>query len=931
MLIVPAFSQDAQPGYELEEVIVTGSRIARTELESSTPVQVITSEQLQLQGVENLADILARLPAVGTAAISKANSNFNTSSNGVSTINLRNLDDKRSLVLINGRRVVSGVGGTTTVDLNNIPADLIESVQVMTGGASAVYGSEAIAGVVNIILKKDFEGISAGLQQGMTGKVDNNRTLASITAGAALGSAGHFVLNYQYDKDRGLHSRDRAISSVDQLTKSGYPSQGRFFSDNLDWTYDSSNNLIEWRDNNTDGYNRNGDRLISVPLQRHLLTGLLNVDFSDSLSGFVEVGYSKVKSSASQEPYASDNSDAHLPDGSQYAGLTSDNPFIPQAILDDLGPDSTLFMLKRLNGVFDRGNVAERDFHRIVTGLKGKWFDQLNWEGYIEQSQTREDNRSGTALRDRYFYALDAIADPDTGQPICRDAVARAEGCAPFNPFGFNSVSPEAIAYLTRNGTAFDLYRAKVSQQMAAFNMNASVWKLPAGDLQFAGGLEWRKEKSTEVYSPETQSGNTMGNALTNTLGQYSVKEAYLETLVPLVKDALFARSWDAEAAIRVGNYSTVGTVSNWKLGTTWAPVNSLRFRAVYASAARAPNITELYAGANQTYPVGLTDPCDGVDGTTPGGVAAWCRSIPGVADQINTNGVFQYDPNRDSESIQGNDLSNPKLNVEVAKTWTVGLVLTPAFLPEFNMTIDWYSIRIRDAISFLPRQTIIDECASSLGTSSYCSYITREPVGTARPRTPGTIYNIDTLPINAAEISTSGIDVGARYTLDLLPYIGQLELGLQYSYLDALNLKTSSAASVEKEKGQLSGDGRLGAGFPHRANLSATYKRGSISASWRLNYLSGMKDTLDANAPALDPALNRIGSYLYHDMQLRYSLGKDRQYSAYVGADNVFNKLPPFIPDTAGGASNVTGTNTAADSYDPIGRFIYAGVTARF
>lgn len=914
---------------DLEEVIVTGSRIARPEIEASTPVQIISAQDLQLQGAQNLADVLAKIPSVGTPTYSKSNTNFSTSANGVSTINLRNIEDKRSLVLINGRRVVSGVGGSTTVDLNNIPADLIESVQVVTGGASAVYGSEAVAGVVNFILKKDFEGVSAHIQHGMTSQRDNNRTLASITAGTAVGS-GHVSLSYQYDSDNGLYSRDRKLSAVDQPFKSGYPPQGRFFSDNSfgDYTYNASNQLIQWTDNNTNGYNRNGDRYISVPLQRHLVTALGNFDLADDLGAYFEASYSKVKSNSGLEPFAADNSDARLPDGTVLAGLTLDNPYIPAAIVQDLTNvgDSTLYVLKRMSGVFDRSNRVTRDFYRGVAGLNGKLWSDWDWDVYFQQSQTKEDNRSETAYRDRLYYALDVVDGPNG--PMCRDATARADGCAPFNPFGFNSVSSAAAAYITNNHTAFDTYQAQVRQQVAAFNVTGTAWALPAGDLKIASGLEWRKEQSSEVYSPETQAGNTLGNALTNTIGKYSVKEVYAESLVPLVKDMSWVKSWDAEAAIRVGDYSTVGNVLNWKLGTTFAPNSSLRFRAVYANASRAPNISELYQGPQQTFPTGLTDPCDGVTAATAGAVAAWCRSIPGVAQQIALNGVFAYDPNQDTQSIEGTDGSNPNLDAEVAKTWTLGLVFTPEFVPGLNVTVDYYSIKIRDAITFVPRQTVIDECANSLGTSSLCSLIVREVVGTPRPRTPGTIYQIDSIPVNAAEISTSGIDVGASYRFDNLP-VGTLELGLQYSYLQKLDLKTSESAAVEHEKGQLSGDGRLGAGFPHRANISANYEVGPVQLNWRINYLSRMQDTLDENNPELGPEQNNIGSYVYHNMQIRYSLGSDKQYSAYVGMDNVFNKLPPIIPQNA--ASNITGTETAADSYDPIGRFIYAGITARF
>jgi outer membrane receptor protein involved in Fe transport len=204
-------------------------------------------------------------------------------------------------------------------------------------------------------------------------------------------------------------------------------------------------------------------------------------------------------------------------------------------------------------------------------------------------------------LRDRYYFALDAIADPATGQPVCRDAAARAAGCAPFNPFGFDSVSQDAANYITAGGIK-DTFDSKITQEVVAANITGPVFALPAGEVKIAAGAEYRKEQSEALFSPETQAGNTMGNALSNTTGEYNVKEAYVETIVPLLSNASFARSLDFEAAYRIGDYSTVGTVDSWKAGMTWAPIDDIRFRAVYSVATRAPNIGELFSGPNQTF-----------------------------------------------------------------------------------------------------------------------------------------------------------------------------------------------------------------------------------------------------------------------------------------------------------------------------------------
>lgn len=904
-----------------EEVIVTGSRIARPEVEATTPIQVVSAETIESKGSQNIVDILEKLPAVGTATYSRANSNFSTFGNGVSTINLRNMDDKRTLVLINGRRLVSGIGGTSTVDINNIPTDLVKNVEVMTGGASAVYGSEAVAGVVNFILKDDFEGLAFRAQGGRTTHSDSGRTMGALTMGRNFGDTGNITVNVQHDEDNGLRSKRRKISEEDVPFRSSYVPQGLFSTENTDYTYDENNNLIDSFDVNTNGFNRNAERYISVPLERTLITALGHVGIADSAEAFFEASYSKMKSRSRLEALATDNSDAELPDGTVLEGLSLDNPFIPDVIRDEMiaNGETTLSFRKRMNGVFDRSNRNDRDFYRGVAGLRGDLVQTWKWEAYVEQSRTKEDTASETALRDRYYYALDAVTI--SGQIVCRDAAARAAGCAPFNPFGFNSVSQEAADYITNNGQ-LDTYLAKVRQRVAALNLTGSLFPLPAGDVQVATGIEWREERSSERYSEDTQAGNTMGNAAGNTTGKYTVREAYVETIVPLLSDLPAVDKLDFEGAVRIGDYSTVGSVFSWKTGLNWAPTASVKVRGMYSVATRAPNITELYSARAQTFPTGITDPCEGVTATRSEAWDDYCRSLPGIAAEIAANGVFEYDDNTDRQSIEGYDYGNPDVKEEKGKTLTLGLVLTPAALPNFSVSIDYFDIKIKDAITLFPRQAAVDNCVYSLGTSDVCSLVTREGATTPRPRTPGTVFNIDSPYLNASSIKTAGVDLGLRYGFDF-----GLNTALTYTYLDKLTLRPAPGMPVENNRGQLNGDGRLGAGFKHRAQLDLAYKLNALDLSWTVNYQSKIKDTLED--PALDPDVNSVKAYFYHSMQARYHLGTEDKYAVYFGVDNVFDKKPPVLGQNA--ASYVTGTETAADSYDVIGRFVYTGLQLTF
>jgi iron complex outermembrane receptor protein len=903
----------------LDTVIVTGSRIANSATEAPIPVQVYDSEQITQQGAGNLADVLSKIPAVGTAGFSRANSNFATSGNGVSTVNLRNIDDKRTLVLVNGRRVVSGIGGSSTVDLNNIPLDLIDRVEVVTGGASAVYGSEAIAGVVNFILKENFEGMSARVQAGQSSKHDAEQYLASFTFGTRLADRANLTVNLQYDKDEGLRSKNRAISREDIPFRSSYVPQGLFLTTNNDWTY-GPDGTLKPEFTNEDGFNRNGERYISVPVERKMASVLGQIELTDTIKVFLEGTYADVQSNSRLEPYAFDNSDAELPDGTVLAGLTTDNPFIPQAILDDmaLGGDTILSFRKRANGIFDRSNINERTFYRFVAGLKGSIFDDWDWDVYVNTSETIEDTRSETGLRDRLYYALDAVTG--VSGPECRDAAARAAGCQPLNVFGFNSASAASIAYI-RDGR-FDTYKATVNQKVVAANITGPIMELKAGDLQLAAGAEYRKEESSEIYSIDTQAGNTLGNALNNTAGDYSVSEAYLEALVPLLADMPGVELLEAQAAVRMGDYSSVGEILSWKAGLVWAPIDEVRVRAVYANATRAPNIGELYQGQNQDFPSGITDPCDGVDGATTGAVADYCRSIPGIAQQIGANGAFIYDNNTDRQSIEAFDQGNVNVGEENAKTLTVGVVLTP--IPTLSLSLDWFRIRVTDAIRTVPVQYAIDTCVNSLGASELCSTIVREEVGTPRPRTPGTVYQVYTDYRNLSAIESSGVDASLRYSVPVS--VLNLDLALNYTYLDKLTIQPFPGEKPQSNVGQLNGDDRLGAGFRRRANLSATLSKGGASATWRVNYLSSIQDTLDENDPILEPRYNNINSIAYHDLYFKYEFGTTQTFAVYAGVNNFLDVKPPLIDQN--GASNITGTETAAESYDPIGRYLFAGVS---
>ena len=944
LLSTPAFAQENAED-SADAIIVTGSRIARPDLASPVPVVALGAADLQREAATNVQDILQELPQVGIGN-SRTNSNFLTSGTGIATINLRNLGNSRTLVLINGRRVISGLAGDSAVDINNIPTDFIERLDIVTGGSSAVYGSDAIAGVVNFVLKDKFDGISIRSQYNITGEGDNPRYFTSVTAGTTFGAddRGSFIGNFSYDKDTGLYSRNRKLSSQDcnglvcgPDAYSVFAPQGQFIFNtpggvdtngdpfsvlggaNDTFTFDRDNNLVAGFPSGS-GFNRNAVRRIATPVERYLASGIFKYDVSDSAEVFAEVTYSKVKSNASLEPSAIAGGLVPNPD---VVGYGIDNPFIPQALRDiitarnsdaDLSNDVTgISFRRRFNEVFDRSNRASRDTWRVATGVRGDISPKWQYETSYVYGRVRDRNSSEDVDVNRLRNALDATVDA-SGNIVCRSVAAQAEGCVPINLFGFNTASPEASAYVQAVVPKSEVITNE--QHVLTGVISGSPITLPAGDLGVVFGAEYRKEKSVDDLDILTNTGGNSGNMIPDTRGQFDVWEVFTELNVPLLSDKPFFNYLGLIGAARYSDYSTVGSVFSWNAGAEWSPVDGVKLRAVYAEANRAPNISELFSAPSETF-ASVNDPCDGVTASNdPNGFGAACRAIPAVAAAIASNGVFEYTL-ADKQGINGFVGGNMNLQEETAKTLTIGGVFQPRFAPGLSVTLDYFDIKVDDAIATAGRNTSIQQCVLT-GLDVFCDNVIRNG-------TTGFITTVNDQLINVAKRSTSGIDLGVRYGMGLgLVSDDRIEFTTNYSYLIKFDVQGNPAARVEHYDGTV--------GFSkHRANVRATYKVDGVSASWGINYLSKAKG--DENFTSANPgivALNNVGDRFYHDMQVRYDLGDDKKFGIYAGVDNVFNSKAPYLPGSHFSTS-ITGTETAADVYDPFGRRFYVGAQVKF
>ena len=961
----PALAQDQNAEEkQMEEVVVTGSRIVSSNLESVSPMQTVSSEDIAKTGIINVQEILLKNPTFGTPLLSRTNSNFLTSGAGVSTVDLRNLGVDRTLTLIDGRRFVSGLPGSSAVDYNTIPAQFIERVDLLTGGASAVYGSDAVAGVVNIIYKKNFEGVAFDGQYGASAEGDNQETQFGITFGTNTEDGrGNVMAHVGYTKQGSVLSSDRERSAIDQISTgaaitgaaedmfditrpfySSFAPQGRFFTANgpaAGITYDQAGNVIPWSTNGSatlapTGFNRSALRTIAVPIERYLFAGRGSFEFTEGHSAFFEGTYASSNSTSKLEPYPLGAEDIYPAVGGQTPaefdvdGVLTRNPLVPDEVFNTAADEDgdglrDYYFTKRMADFGPRGNNAKRDTFRVVGGLEGAFAsDRWHYEGFYAYGQTKEAQTSGGQVNVLNFRnALEAIPDADdvdgdgnTTEAICRDANAREFGCVPVDVFGYGSISPAAANYIQAPGSLATF----TSQRVLGANVSGEVFDMPAGPFAIAVGVEYREEFSSSEFDPLTQAGLNAGNAIPPTEGEFDVREAYLEVNVPLLKELAFADSLSFTGAIRASDYSTVGNTLSWNAGLEWSPIPSLKFRATRALSTRAPNINELYSPPSQTFPTGVVDPCAGVTATSSDAASIACRAAPGVNANIAANGgVFTLNQS-DFQGISGYDRGNPDLTEEEGNSWTIGMVIRPenvAVLDKFDFTVDYYKIDIDDAIVQTDRNFILSQCYGG-GNQSFCNFVTRRPAAVGA-NSAGSIEFLDAGVTNSGGEFAEGIDLTVGFNTPIGP--GNFNARLSYTHL----LDHYQIPLPGEDKDQLSGE--VG-DSDDKAYLVLGYNVGKFGGTLQTTYISSADlDDGFLDAYDLEPGSVGIPSATYLDLQFTWN--PSEQYQVFLGANNILDEEPPLV--ISGLPGDTTGTETDAGTYDAIGRRYYAGVRIKF
>ena len=941
----------------VNEIIVTGSRIASPQATSASPLQIVGAEQIQQSGAVNVQDVLLENPAFGNPGISRTNSSFATQGAGAATVNLRNLGEDRTLVLLNGRRFVSGQPGSQAVDLNVIPTQMLERVDVLTGGASAVYGSDAVAGVVNLIYKTKFDGIQLDGQLGISHYGDGfDRQVNALLGKNFADNRGNIMLFGGYSKQGTVFKRNRYTEAgrgdIDTTSLggsitgnaaelftpstllSGFTPGGRFYAGDSVFTYGADNVLRDCTAGGCGGFNRSAFRYLAVPVERYVTAGRANFEVSPAFNLFVEGNYARTQANTVIEPFPLSSDLVDIPTGGQVpietvvGGVTLRNPFVPGAIYDaatDTDGDGLrdIFFDRRLADLGPRAQSAKRDLYRIAGGANGSFLDdRFNYEVYGIYGMTKErQTGSGQFNSINFTQALNAYRDPASGQIVCADPAARAGGCIPANIYGINALAP-AAGYLA-SPTTLD---AKVTQTVAGANISGELFSLFGADpIGISVGGEYRRETSSNVFDPLTQQGLNGNNALPSTSGRFHLYEGFGEAIVPLLQDRPFFHSLSIRGAVRVSRYSTVGTTYSYNYGGEWAPIEDVRFRVIQARSVRAPNINELFQAPQQDFPSGLQDPCAGITATTQGSLASNCRAAPGVTANIAANGAFTVNQ-ADLQGITSFGGGNANLQEEKGDSFTAGVVINPRSidaLRNFVLTVDYFNIRVKDAIVSTPLQFILTQCYNN-SIQSYCDLVVRRPAPLG-PNSAGSLDEVNTSPTNSGGLRTSGIDTSLTYRQDLARFGlgGTVNLRVSYTHL----LKGYSVPLPGSDRDYFGGE--IGAA-KDRFTTNIAYDNGGFGLTVTGTYIG--KSYLDdqfviSNFPGTsrhDRAF-RISPEFYLDAQIRFRAGE--RYEFFIGGDNLLNNKPPYLGDIGASA----GQDTESGVYDALLRRYYAGVRLSF
>ncbi len=918
--VAPVGNASGASAPSAETVTVTGSRLRTSNLTSESPVTVITAKQIEQSSAQTLVDVLRKVPSIGTAGTYATNNN---GGNGSNCIDLRNLGIARTLVLVNGKRFVHTPYGSgfDCVDLSTIPLAMIDRIDIEKDGASTIYGADAVAGVINIVTKKNFVGTQINADGGITASGDGRQGTISGTTGYDFAQGrGNIALSGSYTDLGGIAQKDRdwanPVISADNgpgslVIGSGYTPNGRVFDAGGDPLGTVINNqLVPFRNKylgSTDGsnapngrYNYGYDQLLQNRTQQGNLDGSAHFDINDHITAYLDAYYTHkdTHSQLSGQPISG------TVDGSQNYNIPQGNPYA-----EALGIDQDVFQYRRTIDWGPRAYNTHADVYQFTGGLKGNITGNWNYDGYYSYGratnvidQTNQVNFVNLE-REAGFRNTDPTA-PNTG--VYDPSVCTSQaGCVLSNPFGAGTIGAAGQKYASFTSHAVSFYQVR---DLGVTITNNKLLKLPYGPLGLAIGMEHRGEDGAYHPDPIVQSGASLANTEQPTGGGFNVTEAFGELSIPILKNLPFAKDLSADISGRYSDYSTFGSVENWKAGLNWSPSPDIRFRANIGSSVRQPQIYEAFGGVTTGFP-SANDPCDSgqiLSYSNQGTVAANCaRTIKGYDSNFSQAGTGQ---------VPTNSGGNPNLRPETSRTYTIGTVLTPRFIPNLTASVDYFHTKIANSIGTVSTQYILDQCYQSTNLSSpFCSSI--------NPRTSiGQLSTVNASYENLGETRTSAIDFDLNYLLRLR---GGYSLQFSNAMVDTIAYISQQVPDgpFQNFKGRLV-SGLYGVAYPViRDNFTTAIAKGGFSFAWTVRYIDGMKINDGSNDLTAQTAqYYKTNEVFYHDIVATYNFKK---FQLIGGIDNIMDKTPLLVIDGT--------TNTDPSVYDVRGRFFYAKLQARF
>lgn len=944
---------EADEATEIEEVVVTGSRIARQDYVANSPIVTVGQEQFQDTGSVTIDTLINDLPQFVPSVNMTSN---NPSNGGQANIDLRGLGSARNLVLLDGRRLVPS-DSTGAVDVNVIPTALIRSIEVISGGASATYGSDALGGVTNFLLKRDFTGVQFDGQYGQTDRDDGRTDSVALTIGGDFAEdRGNAVVSLGYSNRAEIFNAARdfaAISGPSGTSPLGstifdgtnLPSQaaatavlaGSRPSDTFGFNNDASVFAYRGRlgfvspggidydgfaqpgptQNPDFAYNTGALNYLVLPQTRYNVYGQADYTINEQAEVYASALFTQYETSQVLAPTPAA--------GTTGFRVLPTNPFIPGELRTLLNsrpnPAATFRLDKRFNVVGPREAANNYDVYQVTTGARGELVDTRNWTYDIYATYGRVDQvttQSGNISRSAVQRLLDAA---DGGAALCAGG---------FNPFGDNPVSAACSTFVSRTSKN----TTTSTQRVVEGTLQGDLFDLPAGALQFAVGADYRENTFNFIPDALLTTGDVAGfNAVGPLAGSVKVQEVFGELFVPVLADLPFVRSLNLSFAYRYSDYSTVDGVTSYKADGDWEVFDGFRFRGGYQRAVRAPSIGELFQPQNLNFPnVGLAvssggtpqfagDPCDvrGAYRAAGAANAAQVRALcltQGVPTQIIDTYTFT------NQQVTGLSGGNPDLEEETADTFSVGAVWSPRFgqpwLQRLSGSVDYYNIEITEAIGFVTASEQLRRCFNFDGTSNptfdpnnfFCNQFERD-------RNSGQVINAKETNGNLGTLRTSGVDLQIDWGVDFgdvgLPLPGVVNLNLITSWLEIFERQDFPGGPFVERTGTVANG--LGQNFPEwKSLLSLDYTIGDVRLGGRWRYINGVEN--------FNNRTQEIDAFNYFDINASWELREG--ITVRGGINNVGDEAPPVY-------SSAVQANTDPSTYDVLGRRYYVGLTAKF